>query len=60
MKKDPTNAETIKNPPAIDVENLASATECTGLIPSAISNEETANHYAQLYDAHVKAKHNAK
>ena len=40
------------NPPIREVENLASATECTGLIPSAIQNESDAEHYARLFAIH--------
>jgi len=45
----------IRNPsdPMVwDVEKLASATECTGLVPSAIQTPEEAEHYSQLYAIH--------
>ncbi len=35
-----------------DVEKLASATECTGLVPSAIHTMEEAETYAHLYAIH--------
>ncbi|MBR6571592.1 MAG: hypothetical protein IKK75_14175 [Clostridia bacterium] len=37
-----------------DVENLASATECTGLVPSAIQTSEEAEDYANLYAIHLQ------
>lgn len=40
----------LKNPPIPKNENLSSATECTGLIPSAVMDPAEAEHYAQLYD----------
>ena len=44
-----------RNPsdPAVwDVEQLASATECTGLVPAAIQTPEEAENYASLYAIH--------
>lgn len=38
--------------PFYDVEDLASATECTGLIPSGLQTEAEAENYAQLYAIH--------
>ena len=35
-----------------DVEELASATECTGLVPSAIQTPEEADDYSRLYAIH--------
>ena len=35
-----------------NVENLASASECTGLVPSAILTIEEAENYSQLYPIH--------
>jgi len=35
-------------------ENLASATECTGLVPSAIQTDEEAEDYAGLYAIHLQ------
>ena len=42
----------LPNPPITEVENLSSATECTGLIPSAVTNSSEAEHYARLYAIH--------
>ena len=39
-----------------DVTNLASMSECTGLIPSAIEDEEQANAYGELYGIHQNFK----
>jgi len=35
-----------------DVEELASARECTGLVPAAIQTPEEAENYARLYAIH--------
>ena len=40
------------NPLVWDVEELASATECTGLVPSAIQTPEEAENYSRLYAIH--------
>ena len=46
-----------KKAPFYDVENIASASECTGLIPAQVENEEEAENYAQLYAVHqVKSR----
>ena len=37
-----------------DVEELASATECTGLIPAAIQTQDEAEDYSRLYAIHVQ------
>ncbi len=37
-----------------DVEKLASATECTGLVPAAIQTPEEAEDYARLYAIHLQ------
>lgn len=37
-----------------DVEELASATECTGLVPSAIQTPEEAEDYSRLYAIHLQ------
>ena len=42
----------LPNPPITEVENLSSATECTGLIPSAVMDPSEAEHYARLYAIH--------
>ncbi len=41
-----------------DTETVASATECTGLAPSAILDGEEAESYGELYSIH-KPKHMA-
>lgn len=38
--------------PIMDVEDLASATECTGLVPAGIQTPEEAEEYAQMYAIH--------
>ena len=38
--------------PVREVEDLASATECTGLTPAAIQSPEEAENYAELYAIH--------
>ena len=40
------------NPPVPEVAELASATECTGLIPSAVRTAGQAHSYAELYAIH--------
>ena len=40
------------DPLAWNVEELASATECTGLVPTAIQTPEEAENYSQLYAIH--------
>lgn len=42
----------IENPPIEDVEDLASATECTGLTPAAVRTEGEAESYSRLYAIH--------
>ena len=37
-----------------DVEDLASATECTGLVPAAIQTPEEAEDYSRLYAIHLQ------
>ncbi len=44
--------ETPENPPEQDIQNLASAYECTGLIPSQVLDEAEAENYARLYAIH--------
>ena len=39
-------------PTTWDVEDLASATECTGLVPAAIQTQEEADNYSRLYAIH--------
>lgn len=42
-----------KNVPLmVDVEQLASATECTGLVPAAIQTPQEGQDYAELYAIH--------
>lgn len=40
------------NPPIRKVEELASATECTGLTPAAVQTPGEAESYADLYAIH--------
>lgn len=42
----------LQNPPIRDIENLCSATECTGLTPAAVYTQSEAEHYAHLYAIH--------
>lgn len=42
------------NPLEWDVEKLASATECTGLVPAAIQTLEEAEDYSRLYAIHLQ------
>ncbi len=51
MKDKPRN-DTITTPPIRDIEDLASATECTGLIPAGVPSEDEAEEYARLYGVH--------
>ena len=39
-----------------DINNLASMSECTGLIPSDIETEEQAASYGELYGIHKNFK----
>ena len=53
MKEKPNATVRESTAPAIwDVEDLASATECTGLVPAAIQTPEEAEDYASLYAIH--------
>jgi hypothetical protein len=38
--------------PIREIEELASCTECTGLIPAGVPTEEEAEDYARLYGVH--------
>ena len=38
--------------PFMEVEDLASATECTGLVPAGIQTPEEAENYTELYAIH--------
>lgn len=38
--------------PFCEVEDLASATECTGLIPAGVQTPAEAENYAELYAIH--------
>ena len=42
------------DPRVWDVEDLASATECTGLVPAAIQTPEEAEDYSRLYAIHLQ------
>lgn len=50
MKKSSETAKTAL--PILEVEDLASATECTGLIPAGIQTPEEGENYAELYAIH--------
>ena len=43
--------------PIMEVEDLASATECTGLIPAGVQTPEEAENYAELYAIHEQKPH---
>ena len=38
--------------PVYDIEKVASNTECTGLIPAALKDEEEAESYQDIYSIH--------
>ena len=38
--------------PILETEDLASATECTGLVPAGVQTPDEAENYAQLYAIH--------
>ena len=44
--------EQVNHAPICDVEDLASATECTGLTPAAVQSPEEGETYAELYAIH--------
>jgi hypothetical protein len=46
------NRERLPNPPMVEMENLATATECTGLIPAAVETEDQAEDYARMMAVH--------
>lgn len=54
MKPIENTSESLVNPPIREVEELASATECTGLAPAAIQTPSEAESYAQLYAIHMQ------
>lgn len=49
-----SNSRNPSDPLVWDVEELASATECTGLVPSAIQTPEEAEDYSRLYAIHLQ------
>lgn len=53
MTKRPSR-QTPVNPPVPEVAELASATECTGLIPAAVRTPGQARSYAELYAIHMQ------
>lgn len=57
MKKEQTpTRDPITTPPERDIEDLASATECTGLIPAGVPTSVEAEEYARMYGIHpIKA-----
>lgn len=44
----------LQNPPPVDVENVAASTDCTGLIPAALTGEGQAEAYEELLPMHPK------
>ena len=46
-RKDP-----VQTLPILETEDLASATECTGLVPAGVQSPDEAENYAQLYAIH--------
>lgn len=54
MERPANTSETLVNPPIREVEELASATECTGLAPAAIQTPSEAESYAELYAIHMQ------
>ena len=40
--------------PIMEEETLASATECTGLVPAAVQTPQEGEDYAQLYAIHLQ------
>lgn len=56
MNKQTPRNNPIVTPPERDIEELASFTECTGLIPAGVPTDEEAEDYARLYGIHpIKA-----
>jgi hypothetical protein len=51
MEPKKTNAP-IPTTPIREIEELASFTECTGLIPAGVPTEDEAEDYARLYGVH--------
>ncbi len=52
MQRPRASKAPISNPPPVETNGLASATECTGLTPAAVQTPEEARHYAHMYDIH--------
>lgn len=52
MEQPRNHSKGLVNPPILEVEDLASATECTGLTPAAVRTEDEADNYAELYAIH--------
>lgn len=48
MEKRRKNNEKLKNPPARDLNDLASSNDCTGLTPSAVKSEIEAESYDDM------------
>ena len=53
MKKEKKNRNP-SDPLVWETEELASATECTGLVPAAIQTPEEAENYSRLYTIHLQ------
>lgn len=47
-----SRSDRLENPPIRDIENTASARDCTGLVPSAIQDDAVAERYSALYAIH--------
>lgn len=52
MQPSDNKQDRLPNPPLADMEVLATATECTGLIPAAVENQEEAETYARMMAVH--------
>jgi len=55
MKKNkglPIKTKPVSDDMLYDVNNMASANECTGLIPAAITKDSEAEAYEELYPIH--------
>jgi len=50
MKNNPSEEKTTL--PIMEAEDLASATECTGLVPAGLQTPEEAENYTELYAIH--------
>lgn len=53
MAKKPRKDRKPVQEPLYDIERVASSTECTGIAPAPILDEDTAETYAELYAIHI-------